>query len=135
RTLPAAADVRRWSERCPGWAELVEAPGLQGLDRAAHTLAVGRVGLRAVVDVALDRRLRRAVDRTGRVGEEPLLRLRRLQPEEVPGLLEVVVVVGPEVVAVGDLARRNRRLGVLRRGGPAAVAVRRDPRGAALVAV
>src|SRR5690606_39262477 len=51
---------------------VVELARLQGLDRLADALAVGRVGLGAVLDVLLDGGLRRAVDGPSGVLEERL---------------------------------------------------------------
>mgnify|MGYP006968063255 CR=1 FL=1 len=72
-----------------------------GLDGLAHTLAVGGVCLGAVLDVALDRLLGGAVDRPGGVVEQRLLLGGVHQPEQVSGLLEVVVVVLAIVESVG----------------------------------
>src|SRR3546814_12740158 len=61
--------------------------------RSLDARAVGRVGLRAVVDVALLDEVRGVAHRAGGVVEQRLLLLRCLQPEQVTGMLEVVVVV------------------------------------------
>src|SRR3546814_6907250 len=79
--------------------------------RGFDTRAVGGVGLRAVADVALLDEVRGVAHRAGGVVEQRLLLCRGHQPEQVAGLLEVVVVVVavvPPVRVSADLQRRLR---------------------------
>src|SRR5690606_18047207 len=104
-------------------------------DGCADAGAVGRVGLRAVVDVPFDGGTGRTVDGAGGVVEQRLLLLWRHQPEQGPRLLEVVIVVGAVVVTVGAACQRQGRFGVVRLRLPVAVAVGGVARHAPLVAV
>src|ERR1700754_585567 len=79
-----------------GWV-LQRAEGFAGL---AHAFAVGGVGLGAVRDVHLDSLLPGALDGARGVVEEPLLLLACHEPEQVTGLLEIVVVVLAEVEVI-----------------------------------
>src|SRR3546814_5313934 len=73
------------------------------------------VGRRAVADVALLDEVRGVAHRAGGVVEQRLLLRRGHQPEQVAGLLEVVVVVVAVVPPVRVSADLQRRLAVLRR--------------------
>ena len=92
------------------------------LARLADALAIGGVGLGAVVDVPLDGLRQGAFDRPRGVVEQALPLLGTEQPEQVAGLGEVVVVL-----AVVEVIRRRPdglgRVGVAGLVGPAAEVV------------
>src|SRR3546814_6870093 len=88
-----------------------------------------------VVDVALLDEVRGVAHRAGGVVEQRLLLLRGHQPEQVTGLLEVVVVVVAVVPPVRVAADLQRRLAVLRLFLPLVEAVGFVVRQAAVVAV
>jgi hypothetical protein len=56
-----------------------------------YTLPVCRVSLRAVRNMPIQDLLRGAIDRASRVIEEQLLLLWRHHPEEISGLLPVII--------------------------------------------
>src|SRR5690606_17772350 len=100
-----------------------------------HAGSIRRIGLRAVVDVALLDEVRRVAHRARGVVEQQLLLVRCHQPEQVARLLVVVGIVVAEIPPVGVAGDLQRRLAELRLFLPLVEAVGLIVEAAAVVAV
>ena len=89
------------------------AQAAQLAQRRGHAGPVGRVGLGAVVHVALLDEVRRIAQRARGVVEQALLLRRVVAAEQRAGLAEVVAVVLAEIPEIGIAADAQRRLAVL----------------------
>src|SRR3990172_5115563 len=130
---------RRARRVATGEANLVQASGFRHFgkrhpQRVCHPLAVRRIGLQAVADVADLDLLGSVAHGAGGVGKEQCFLLGTHQAEEPAGL-GVIIAVLAMIPVVGSPFQAERRFGKIRLLLPLAVTVRFVAKRAAMIAV